>query len=261
MNNPDSVSFNTYPHTGDLKLAVEHTLADSDAQTPQVMFCGGFHSAMQGTKASALKLHCQQQGWSYTRFDYRGHGQSDGDSAAFTLTDWLDDTLAVLDDLPAPVLLTGSSMGAWLATCAAFKKPEAVCGLLLLAAAPDFVQRSITPKLTSGDIWDLQQGKTIAMANQYDSDYPITQALLDSADEISLLSGNALKSLHCPVRLVHGTADTDVSVDFAMQYMDRLDTGHDARLTLLHNADHRLSDERSLAYIYNELAALTDRLF
>ena len=261
MSNFDSVIFSTYPHSCDLKLAVEHTSAGTGPQTPHVMFCGGFHSAMQGTKAKALKLYCQQHGWSYTRFDYRGHGQSEGDPAAFTLTDWLDDTLAVLDSLPKPTLLIGSSMGAWLATCAALRQPDAVVALLLLAAAPDFVQKNITPRLTPGDIWDLQQGNTIGLANQYDADYPITQAFLDSAETIALLSGNALESLGCPVRLVHGTADTDVSTDLAVQYMDRLVSTHDARLTLLHKADHRLSDERSLSYIYSELNTLVDKLF
>ena len=45
---------------------------------PGVIFCGGFMSDMTGTKATALEAACAKAGRSYTRFDYRGHGQSSG---------------------------------------------------------------------------------------------------------------------------------------------------------------------------------------
>ena len=263
MNTSDTVTFGTYPHTEQLKIAVEHTRAATqthDESTPHVMFCGGFHSTMQGTKAAALKAHCQQNGWHYTRFDYRGHGQSDGEPAGFTLQDWLEDTLAVLADYPQPTLLVGSSMGAWLASLAALQQPGSVCALLLIAAAPDFVQRLVTPLLTPTDVWDLQQGQTVNLPTKYESPHPVTQALLDGAAGLSLLDSDALGSLSCPVRLVHGTADIDVPYDLATQYLTKLPESHDARLTLLHNTDHRLSDDRSLSYIKHELSMLVDHV-
>ena len=263
MNTSDTVTFSTYPHSEQLKIAVEHTRADAQARgdsTPHVMFCGGFHSEMQGTKAAAIKTHCQQNGWHYTRFDYRGHGQSDGDPSGFTLQHWLEDTLAVLAEHPQPTVLVGSSMGAWLASLAALQNPDSVCALLLIAAAPDFVQRLITPHLSPSEIWDLQQGQTVNLPTKYESPHPITQALLDGSSELSLLDGDALGSLSCPVRLIHGTADIDVPYDLATEYLTKLPPSHDARLTLLHNADHRLSDERSLSYINHELSMLVDHV-
>ncbi|MFK7995287.1 MAG: alpha/beta fold hydrolase [Granulosicoccus sp.] len=260
MTTSTDVTFSTYSHTGDLELAVSHDHATTSGSPAHIMFCGGFHSAMQGTKATALAALCQSHGWHYTRFDYRGHGQSGGEPSGFTLNDWLDDTLAVLDQQQMPTILVGSSMGAWLATLASLRRPDSIAGLLLIAAAPDFLQRLVLPNLSVAQVWDLQQGQAINLENEYESPHPVTQALLDSASELSLLDNDVLSRLRCPARLIHGTADTVVPFDFSVQLMNKMPEYHDARLTLLHTADHRLSDESSLSYINNELVKLVGQV-
>lgn len=151
-------------------------------------------------------------------------------------------------------------MGAWLATLAALRRPDTIKGLLLLAAAPDFLQELVTPKLTVSHEWDLQQGQSIFLDNAYDNPFPITQALLDSGKTLSLLDNASLGAMHCPVRLVHGTGDTDVPYSLSARLMDMLPLQHDARLNLLHGADHRLSDDRCLSYIRRELEAMVEQL-
>lgn len=239
--------------------SAQHPTAPESVQTtettcidaaPHVVFCGGFHSTMQGVKATSLARFCEAQCWSYTRFDYRGHGESDGDANTLTLHDWLDDTLSVLDAIAQPVILVGSSMGGWLASLAAARRSNQVQGLLLLAAAPDFLQELILPKLTTADIWDLQQNLVVQLPSSYDKPYPITRGLLDSGVKLSLLGDNQseLSKLLCPIRLIHGTADSDVPFTLSVRLMDRIEH-NDAQLTLLHKADHRLSDDQSLRLI------------
>jgi len=229
----------------------EKKQASEEGNKPHVIFCGGFHSTMLGNKAAALALVCEQEQWRYTRFDYRGHGESDGKPEAFTLADWLDDVLCVIDNSEGPILLVGSSMGGWLATLAACRRAETVRGLLLLAAAPDFLQELIQPRLSASDIWDLKQGNVVLLANAYADPYPITQALLDSGSGLSVLSDtdpfapSALSALTCPVRMIHGTADTDVPYTLSLRLMERV-PHVDAQCLLMHKADHRLSDEKAL---------------
>lgn len=231
------------------------------AARPHVVFCGGFHSNMLGTKATALARFCADHDWSYTRFDYRGHGESEASAAELTLHDWLTDTLDILSSISGPVILVGSSMGAWLATRAALQRPEQVQGLLLIAAAPDFLQELVQPHLSTAECWDLQQGQVVGLTNHYGEPFPITQALLESGQDLSLLSPAlkpdipSLDQLSCPVRLIHGTGDTDVPMALSVRLMNGI-SHDDARLTLLHQADHRLSDERSLQVIHRELCEL-----
>lgn len=226
---------------------------------PHIIFCGGFHSNMRGSKASRLAILCRQKSWGYTRFDYRGHGASEGDADAFTLHDWLEDTLSIIDGLDRAVILVGSSMGGWIATLAALRRRDKVQGLLLLAAAPDFLQELITPGLDKTAQWDLQQSQTIMLETQHDQAYPITQSLLDSGKELTLLSDKPvfdqpeLANLQCPCHLIHGNADTEVPYSLSVRLMHRMPQD-EARLTLLHKANHRLSDERSLAIIEGALA-------
>lgn len=233
-----------------------------------VVFCGGFHSTMLGTKAQALETICHDNNLSYTRFDYRGHGQSDGDPASFTLTDWLHDILLILDSTAGPVILVGSSMGGWLATVAATRRHTKIKGLLLLACAPDFIQELVLPRLSKGELWDLQQGQIVNLPNDYDEPYPLTQALLDSAEDVSVFKPRVLDrttgidgesnpgQLQCPIRLIHGSNDADVPYELSIRLMNEFKHAQ-AQLTLLHQADHRLSDERSLECIKQELLLLS----
>lgn len=261
MNTRSEIETRTYPHSGGSGIAVQSTLSDdaTDKQ-PHVMFLGGFHSAMSGTKATALQELCNRQAWHYTRFDYRGHGLSGGNPEDLTISDWLADSLAVFDDCNRPTLLIGSSMGAWLATLVALRRAPQIDGLLLLAAAPDFLQELIEPQLGPAELWDLKQQNTINVSNRYEQPYPITQALLDSGKAHSLLSDDAGDKLTCPLELVHGSNDEDVPYSLSLRLMEKLGN-ETATLTLVNGADHRLSDECSLQIIERALIALIERIY
>ena len=87
---------------------------------PPVVWLGGFRSDMRATKAEAIAAWAQQEGRAFLRFDYGGHGESEGNFAQFTLTDWLEDALAVITaQCAAAPILVGSSMGGWIALLAA----------------------------------------------------------------------------------------------------------------------------------------------
>lgn len=107
---------------------------------PAIVFLPGYASDMAGTKALALDAWAERDGRAFVRFDYRGCGESAGAFADFTLDDWRDDALAVIDSIDGPVVLVGSSMGGWIMLLAALARPDKVVALAGLAAAPDFTQ-------------------------------------------------------------------------------------------------------------------------
>ena len=115
---------------------------------PPLVWLGGFHSDMTGTKARALADWAAARGRGCLRFDYFGHGESEGDFANGTISRWRADALAMIDGLTeGPVVLVGSSMGGWLACLAALARPERVAGLVLIAPAADFTDRLLGPSL------------------------------------------------------------------------------------------------------------------
>src|SRR6266478_7033249 len=89
--------------------------AKTEGRAPTIAFLGGFRSDMTGTKAVALEAWARRTGRAYLRFDYLGHGQSSGRFEDGTIGRWLDDSLAVLDQLTdGKLVLVGSSIGCWL---------------------------------------------------------------------------------------------------------------------------------------------------
>ena len=237
------------------KLAIDH----NPGTGPRIVFCGGFKSHMRGTKACYLHALAQREGWAFTRFDYQGHGESPGDFEAGTLSCWLEDTLSVIDACgDEPLLLVGSSMGGWIALLAALKRPQRVAGLLVLACATDFTD-ALTSVLTPAQQDTLARDGRVLLACDYDDGepYPITQALLTDGRQHQLLAGEI--DVRCPVRILHGSADSDVPWQTSTQTLLKLKSD-DARLLLVKDADHRLSDPAALAMIEEQLRALRDTL-
>ena len=97
---------------------------DASGDKPGLVWLCGLKSEMASTKASALAEWAAEQGVACLRFDYSGHGQSDGRFEDGTVTRWLEETRAAFEQLTqGPQVLVGSSMGGYIA--------------LLLLRAPD----------------------------------------------------------------------------------------------------------------------------
>ncbi len=201
---------------------------------------------MQGNKAQYLQHYCLDRSIQYTRFDYRGHGQSDGLFADCGIDDWLLDALDVLDRIcTGPQILIGSSMGAWIAVLAAMARTHRVAGLLTVAAAPDFTEKLIWQKIDDNTRQMLESGDVWNRPSAYDDEtpYPISMRLIKSGRQ-HLVLGKSIP-ITCPVRMMHGCSDTDVPWQLSAELLDRLQCD-DGRLTLIKNGDHRLSKEAEL---------------
>ncbi|UZK68190.1 alpha/beta hydrolase [Sphingomonas sp. S1-29] len=211
---------------------------------PTILFLPGYASDMSGTKAMALEAWAKEHGRGFVRFDYRGCGESDGAFEDFTLADWRDDALLVLDGATkGPVVLVGSSMGGWLALLVARARPDRIVGLVGVAAAPDFTDWGFTPeqKMTL-----LSEGRLEKPSPYGDAPMVTTRAFWQSGEANRLMFGPIPVSV--PVRLIHGTHDAEVPNARAIRLMELL-AGDDVSLTLLKNGDHRLSREQDIAAI------------
>lgn len=212
---------------------------------PAVVWMGGFRSDMAGTKAQALAEWAGAHGQAYVRFDYFGHGESDGAFEAGTITRWRDDALAVLDELtPGPVIPVGSSMGGWIACLAAMVRPQAVKGLVLIAPAPDFTEKLMGPEIDGPARLALETDGVWMRPSDYGEPYPITRALLEDGARWSILPGPV--PIEVPTRILQGGADPDVPWRHALELAQGLN-GSDVVFQLIKDGDHRLSRPQDLA--------------
>lgn len=215
---------------------------------PGVVFLGGFMSDMTGTKAQFLQDWAQAQGRAFLRFDYSGHGQSSGAFLDGSIGDWAEDALAVIDALTeGPQVLVGSSMGGWISLLVAKTIPSRIAGFVGIAPAPDFTEDSMWAGFSDTQRAALMRDGQITIPSDYSAEgYPITRRLIEDGRRHLVL--RAPLSLPFPVRILQGTADTDVPPDVALRLMDHADCA-DLRLTLVKGADHRFSTPECLAMI------------
>jgi len=244
-----------------LSSTAKNTVTTVKVPKPTVVFCGGFKSNMQGTKAIALQQLCTANHWPYVRFDYSGHGQSAGNFVDGNIDSWMHDTLTVVDAInnPLGIVLVGSSMGAWLATLVALKRASRVRGLITIAAAPDFTERMLNNRLNQKQLQTINSGQPLHLPSDYDdgSPYPITLQLIQKSRQHCLLEQS--HRLDIPVRMLHGTSDIDVPYATSIALMNAL-ICDDARLTLIKNADHRLSSAADIKLLETTLIEMLELL-
>jgi pimeloyl-ACP methyl ester carboxylesterase len=221
---------------------------------PTVVFLPGYRSDMTGEKATTLAAFCAARGQAMLRFDYSGHGASDGAFEDGTIGIWAADALAAVDALTeGKLLLVGSSMGGWIALLTTLARPSRVAGLIGIAAAPDFTETLMWAAMAPAERAALLRDGVLRVPSQYGEPYAITRALIEDGRNHLLL--NRPLAIDCPIRLLHGQRDPDVPWETALRIAERV-AGDDVRITLIKDGDHRLSRPHDLELLRQTLDAL-----
>ncbi len=227
---------------------------------PGLVWLGGFKSDMLSTKAQRLDDWAAAHGRANLRFDYSGHGESEGRFEDGTIGLWAQESLALIRaQTQGPQILIGSSMGGWIALLAARElarlgEADRLAGMVLIAPAVDFTQELIWDKLPEPARRDiLEQGFWMRPTAYAPQPYPITRALIEDGRD-HLLLGGVVRS-HCPVHILQGMQDPDVPWEHALRLVHRL-AGDAVSLTLIKDADHRQSRDEDIARLLAAVEAI-----
>ena len=223
---------------------------------PTLIFLPGFGSDMLGSKASALDEWAAAQGRAMLRFDYAGCGESEGGFEDQDLRGWRGDVLAMIDEVvpDGPLILIGSSMGGWLMLLAALARPDRVAGLVGVAAAPDFTSWGYS---SEEKMKLLREGRLVGEPVGDEPPLVTTRRFWESGESLRVL--HAPLAIDCPVRLLHGQADTDVPWTWSLETMKQLRSA-DVQTVLVKDGDHRLSRPSDLALLIGIVDQLLERL-
>jgi pimeloyl-ACP methyl ester carboxylesterase len=218
---------------------------------PLIIFLPGYMSDMAGGKATALFEWAEANGRSCLLLDYSGCGESGGDFRDGTLSRWRDEVLALIEHVGGQeVVLVGSSMGGWLMLLVGLALGERLKGLVGIAPAPDFTRWGFTEAQKA----TIREEGVLYRANPYGPDpTPTWGSLYEDGVRHELLNGEI--AIHCPVRLLHGQADTDVPWEVPLKLAKSLQS-NDVRLTLIKDGDHRLSRDADVALLLDAVAEL-----
>ncbi|MFY9692576.1 MAG: alpha/beta hydrolase [Xanthobacteraceae bacterium] len=233
---------------------------------PGLFWLGGYKSDMKGTKAQALADWAARQRRACVRFDYSGHGESEGAFTDGTIGRWLAESLSVFDaNSRGPQILIGSSMGGWIAlllvralqrrralAAAGAQAPASVVGLVLVAPAVDFTEELMWKRFTPEIKRELAETGLWTRPSQYSPEpYLVTRQLIEEGRNHLLLGG--MIECGCPVRILQGVADPDVPWQHAKALVARL-ACDDVVLTLVKDGDHRLSRPEDIERLIRAVA-------
>jgi pimeloyl-ACP methyl ester carboxylesterase len=218
---------------------------------------------MDSTKATALDAEAERRSLGLLRFDYSGHGRSDGRVEDGTVSRWLEETLAILRaESEGRQIILGSSMGGYLALLAAralhqLGETERLGGMILIAPAVDFTEALVWSQASKEARRAILEDGVWRRPSAY-SDEPdcFTRALIEDGRK-HLIFGNMIRT-HCPVIVLQGMRDVDVPYEHALALMERLG-GDPATLTLIKDGDHRLSRPQDLQLLFDAVGRLTSR--
>lgn len=223
------------------KIAFEQGAGTS----PGLFWLGGFKSDMQGSKVSALVDIGAELGLEVTRFDYSGHGQSEGKFLDGTISDWLEDTQSAFTQTDGPQIVIGSSMGAWLALLLNRKNIDTnkIKALILIAPAVDMTQDLMLQDFNAEELKSLETKGFASRPSDYDEPYTITKKLIDDGAKHCLFG--APIETGCPVYILQGGKDTAVPTEHALKLVTHI-LLDPVFFTLVPDGDHSLSRPQDL---------------
>jgi len=208
-----------------------------DPSAIAVLTHGGGVTREEGGFFSRLALVLADAGISSLRFDFRGHGESDGQQQDLTLAGVANDVRAAVDyasqgGLPV-ALLAASFSGGLAALYAARHSPAA---LVLLNPLLNYKRRFIDDKpywcedyLREGEAAELAR----AGALQHSASFQLGRALLN---EVFYFDPQAILSqVAAPTLIMHGTRDTFIPVESSRVAVNWLPNG---RLVEIEGAQH-----------------------
>ena len=218
---------------------------------PTLVFLPGYMSDMDGGKATAIMIWAKQQNRSCLLLDYSGCGASDGDFSDGSLTQWRDETSALIQFLTIDtVTLIGSSMGGWLMLLIGEKLGPKLAAMVGIAAAPDFSDWGFNAVEKA----KLASGETIFEDNPYGPEPTPTHAKFwQDAETVKQLGGTI--PIDCPVHLLHGQQDADVPWDTSLQLAKSLRSAA-VQVHLVKDGDHRLSRDQDIDLLISILRSM-----
>ena len=225
-------------------------------KSPGIVFIHGLNSDMLGLKAKRIEQYAKKNNLAFLRFDCRGHGKSFGNFEDFTITDWKNDLVEVIDKLTkGPQILIGSSMGGWLMFLASRARPKRIVGLIGLAAATDF-GNNLYKNLSIKNKIDLKNNR-ITKYNSFGFSYYLKQKFFIEAKKNRILNKNF--NFNKPLILIHGIKDNVVDIDMPKKIMMAI-SGKNIQIIYLKSSDHRLSKMEDLKIIVSAIENIRSQI-
>lgn len=247
---------------GGESLALDSTPA-AGADQEALVYLHGLGSHRGGEKARFLEEYFVRRGCGFTRFDFRGHGDSSGRFEELTLSRHLEDLAAVLAHLeagaagppPRRIVLVGASLGALVVAWHSLlhpARPPRVSAQVLIAPAFRIIERYLAALGDFGRERWRRDGiyRFVGPWFQFDLNWSVIE------DAERYPHERLVRETSKPTLILHGTKDESAPFSLSREFAAACPSH--PRLVALEGGDHRLTShkERIAEEIVRLLATL-----
>jgi len=229
------------------KLAGVLTLPKYTTNLPGVIICHGFAKTKSDRKFVELSRFLADKGLASLRFDFSGHGESEGDFEKLTMQKEVGDLAAAFNFLSKQKRINGSKIaivGHSLAGAVAvlFQAQYQKANTLVLLV-PALQQKELIGQ------WYSRKQITLCQKERYidTSRGRIGIGYLNEA--MAFNWREAVEKIASPVLIIHGQKDEDVPLKYSRELLKAIKA--DKKLEIIESADHALESHQAKREIYN----------
>ncbi len=250
MNNQTKKSYKFVKING-LKIYYTCNKRKKNGPKISVLFLSGYKSDMLGTKAIYIDQLSKTIGFEYLRFDYSGHGFSEGKIEDQLLSEWIKETIYFIQNkLNYPTIIIGSSLGGWISLIISKKIKHKIKGIIGIGTAPDFT-KNILMNLSSKEKKNYYKRKFLSVRSNYSNeDFIFSEKFIEDTKKHYILDSKI--NTNSNIDLLYGNKDEAVNLSDQLNILEMLNSKK-VKLTIVKNSDHRMSSNEDLKLLERNL--------
>lgn len=230
-----------FPNGSGFKLCGVLSNPTGDTKAPIVLLCHGFSTSKDGRTYTRLETMLNQQDISTFRFDFYGHGESEGKFEDITISEAVHDVHNAIHFLEKfgyeKIGLMGSSFGGFASLIAASDLPELML-LALKSPVSDYLGLLITrDQEIDVSLW--KRRGFISVVGSDGQSRQLNYSFFRDAENIK--SYESVQKIEAPTMIVHGDKDETVPLEQSIQCARLI---KNCRLEIISGADHTYTQPR-----------------
>ena len=207
-----------------------------NTENPIIIICHGFNSKKETIKCVEIEKELIKKNISTLRFDFFGHGESDGKFEDLTISKAVDDVLKAIEFLKEKgykkIGLVGDSFGG-ISSINAAAKTNDLYVLGLISPVSNYVDKILAqPEWYDHDTWK-KQGYTYYKNEIYGNTIRLNYGFFEDAKNNN--GYEAAKKIKIPTLIVHGDEDKSVPVEQSKKTASLIEN---CRLEIIKGCDH-----------------------
>jgi len=209
-----------------------------DKTNPVIILCHGFSTSKDGRTYVRLEEILNEQGISTFRFDFFGHGESEGKFEEITTSEAVDDVLKAIKFIKGldykRIGLVGSSFGGMASIFAASQSDDLYI-LALKSPVSDYKSMSETRR-SKQELEDWKDKGYVEVEGPDREMRRLNYSFYEDAENVDAYE--AARKIKIPAMIVHGNADETVPIEQSIKAASLIENCH---LEIIESCDHTYS--------------------